>query len=140
MNYCSDSEMRGVSLLRNPWFNKCSTFSEEERDRYGLRGLLRYAEQYSNHYIAFRLLAVLREKIFAALRLLCEKASGGKFGARDLRRVIRKEVEDPIAEMIVSGDTTSAIQIDAEGDSVLVQPAGKNAQMAVDNENHPSDA
>ena len=40
MNYCSDSEMRGVSLLRNPWFNKCSTFSEEERDRYGLRGLL----------------------------------------------------------------------------------------------------
>lgn len=36
-----------------------------------LRGLLRYAEQYSNHYIAFRLLAVLREKIFAALRLLC---------------------------------------------------------------------
>ena len=40
MNYCSDSEMRGVNLLRNPWFNKCSTFTEEERDRYGLRGLL----------------------------------------------------------------------------------------------------
>ena len=40
MNYCSDSEMRGVNLLRNPWFNKCSTFTEEERNRYGLRGLL----------------------------------------------------------------------------------------------------
>ena len=36
-----------------------------------LRGVLRYLEQYSNHYIAFRLLAVLRDKIFGALRLLC---------------------------------------------------------------------
>lgn len=36
-----------------------------------LRGLLRYIEQYSNHYIAFRLLAVLRDKIFKALRVLC---------------------------------------------------------------------
>ena len=36
-----------------------------------LRGALRYFEQYSNHYIAFRLLAVLRDKIFGALRTLC---------------------------------------------------------------------
>lgn len=36
-----------------------------------LRGLLRYLEQYGNHYIAFRLLAVLRDKIFGALRTLC---------------------------------------------------------------------
>lgn len=36
-----------------------------------LRGALRYFEQYSNHYIAFRLLAVLRDKIFGALRVLC---------------------------------------------------------------------
>lgn len=36
-----------------------------------LRGVLRYLEQYSNHYIAFRLLAVLRDKIFGALRVLC---------------------------------------------------------------------
>ena len=36
-----------------------------------LRGALRYAEQYCNHYIAFRLLAVLRDKIFGALRVLC---------------------------------------------------------------------
>ena len=36
-----------------------------------LRGLLRYFEQYSNHYIAFRILAVLRDKIFGALRVLC---------------------------------------------------------------------
>ena len=36
-----------------------------------LRGLLRYLEQYSNHFIAFKLLAVLRDKIFGALRTLC---------------------------------------------------------------------
>lgn len=36
-----------------------------------VRGVLRYLEQYSNHYIAFRLLAVLRDKIFGALRELC---------------------------------------------------------------------
>lgn len=36
-----------------------------------LRGGLRYLEQYSNHYIAFKLLAVLRDKIFGALRTLC---------------------------------------------------------------------
>ncbi len=36
-----------------------------------LRGILRFFEQYGNHYIAFRLLAVLRDKIFAVLRELC---------------------------------------------------------------------
>ncbi len=36
-----------------------------------LRGLLRYFEQYSNHFIAFKLLAVFRDKIFASLRRLC---------------------------------------------------------------------
>ena len=36
-----------------------------------LRGGLRYLEQYGNHYIAFRLLAVLRDKIFTKLRVLC---------------------------------------------------------------------
>ncbi|MFI3252421.1 MAG: ABC transporter ATP-binding protein [bacterium] len=36
-----------------------------------LRGALRYFEQYSNHYIAFRLLAIIRDKIFKILRKLC---------------------------------------------------------------------
>lgn len=36
-----------------------------------LRGLLRYFEQYSNHYIAFKLLAIIRDKVFKALRVLC---------------------------------------------------------------------
>ena len=36
-----------------------------------IRGFLRYIEQYSNHYIAFRLLAAFRDKIFGALCVLC---------------------------------------------------------------------
>lgn len=36
-----------------------------------LRGFLRYAEQACNHYIAFKLLALIRDKVFIALRKLC---------------------------------------------------------------------
>ncbi len=36
-----------------------------------LRGVLRYFEQYSNHYIAFKLLAIIRDKVFTILRKLC---------------------------------------------------------------------
>ena len=36
-----------------------------------LRGILHYAEQYCNHFIAFKLLAIIRHKVFAALRKLC---------------------------------------------------------------------
>lgn len=36
-----------------------------------LRGVLRYAEQACNHYIAFKLLALIRDKVFKALRRLC---------------------------------------------------------------------
>ena len=35
-----------------------------------LRGLLRYAEQLSGHYIAFKIFAILRDKVFKALRKL----------------------------------------------------------------------
>lgn len=43
-----------------------------------LRGLLRYIEQYSNHFIAFKLLATLRDKIFYALRRLAPSKLEGK--------------------------------------------------------------
>lgn len=36
-----------------------------------VRGFLRYAEQSCNHFIAFKLLALIREKVFRALRKLC---------------------------------------------------------------------
>ena len=56
----------------------------------------------------------------AALALLCEKAKGGKFGARDLRRVIRKEVEDVVAGKIISGEALSAIEVDAQDGEIVL--------------------
>ena len=43
-----------------------------------LRGILHYAEQYCNHFIAFKILAIIRHKVFAALRRLCPAKLEGK--------------------------------------------------------------
>ena len=43
-----------------------------------LRGLLHYAEQFCNHFIAFKLLAIIRHKVFAALRKLCPAKLEGR--------------------------------------------------------------
>ena len=43
-----------------------------------LRGLLHYVEQYCNHFIAFKLLAIIRHKVFAALRKLCPAKLEGR--------------------------------------------------------------
>ena len=42
------------------------------------RGILHYGEQYCNHYIAFRILALIRHRVFAALRKLCPAKLEGK--------------------------------------------------------------
>ena len=43
-----------------------------------LRGILHYVEQYCNHFIAFKLLAILRHKVFASLRKLCPAKLEGR--------------------------------------------------------------
>lgn len=43
-----------------------------------MRGLLRYGEQACNHFIAFKLLALIRDKVFCALRRLCPAKLEGK--------------------------------------------------------------
>lgn len=42
------------------------------------RGILHYAEQYCNHFIAFKLLAIIRHKVFAALRRFCPAKLEGR--------------------------------------------------------------
>lgn len=42
------------------------------------RGILHYVEQYCNHFIAFKLLAIIRHKVFAALRRLCPAKLEGR--------------------------------------------------------------
>ncbi|OFG16818.1 ABC transporter ATP-binding protein/permease [Listeria monocytogenes] len=57
-----------------------------------LRGVARYLEQYLNHDIAFRLLAIIRERIFSTLRKLGPaRLSGKKSG--DLITAITSDVE-----------------------------------------------
>ena len=51
----------------------------------------------------------------AACRVLVKEA-GSKFGARDLRRTIRKRVEDPLAERFVAGTLSGAVTLDAKED------------------------
>ena len=43
-----------------------------------LRGILHYVEQYCNHFIAFKLLAIIRHKVFTALRKLCPAKLEGR--------------------------------------------------------------
>ena len=43
-----------------------------------LRGVLHYIEQYCNHFIAFKLLAIIRHKVFASLRRLCPAKLEGR--------------------------------------------------------------
>ena len=43
-----------------------------------LRGILHYVEQYCNHFIAFKLLAIIRHKVFAVLRKLCPAKLEGR--------------------------------------------------------------
>ena len=57
-----------------------------------LRGILRYAEQASNHYIAFKLLAEIRHQVFAALRKLAPaKLDGSDKG--NLISIITTDIE-----------------------------------------------
>ena len=57
-----------------------------------LRGILRYAEQSCNHYIAFKLLALIRGKVFRALRRLCPAKLEGK-DKGNLVSVITADIE-----------------------------------------------
>lgn len=57
-----------------------------------IRGGMRYAEQYMNHNVAFRLLALFRSKTFAALRRLAPAKLSGK-GKGDLIALVTTDVE-----------------------------------------------
>ena len=53
--------------------------------------------------------------------LVAKKASGGKFGGRDVRKVVRKDIEDKVANIIVEADgNISQIDVDADGDEIKV--------------------
>lgn len=57
-----------------------------------LRGVLHYGEQACNHYIAFKLLALIRHQVFAALRKLCPAKLDGR-DKGNLISVITSDIE-----------------------------------------------
>lgn len=56
-----------------------------------------------------------------ALKVICDKANGGQFGARDIRRVIRKEVEDKIAQVIIDNVPVSSIKVTAQDGEIKIK-------------------
>ncbi len=57
-----------------------------------MRGVLHYIEQYCNHFIAFKLLAIIRNKVFSALRRLCPAKLEGR-DKGNLISVITTDIE-----------------------------------------------
>ncbi len=55
--------------------------------------------------------------------VVAKKAFGGKFGGRDIRRVIRSEIEDKIAELLVenSDEHYSSVKIATDGEEIKVE-------------------
>ncbi len=57
----------------------------------------------------------------AAQDALVQACGGVKFGARDLRRIIRKQVEDPLAERFVAGTLGTTVTVDAEDGKIQLR-------------------
>lgn len=81
-----------------------------------LRGVLHYAEQYCNHFIAFKLLAIIRHKVFAALRRLCP----AKLEGRDKGNLISIITTDIELLEVFYAHTISPIAIAALTSVVMV--------------------
>lgn len=68
-----------------------------------------------------------------ALEVIAEKSFGKPYGARDIRRVIRQEVEDKIAEIIIERASEIAeIAVSAENDTIVVKGIKREAENDVE--------
>lgn len=64
-----------------------------------------------------------------ALELIAKKSYGKPYGARDIRRVIRQEVEDKIAEIIINNmSETDIINVRADGGEIIVAGTKKETE------------
>ncbi|MEV7527240.1 ATP-dependent Clp protease ATP-binding subunit [Agrococcus sediminis] len=59
----------------------------------------------------------------AALAWLAEHGYEPEYGARPLRRLIQREVEDRVADLIVGGLESGVVRVDVEGDAIAVTTA-----------------
>ena len=91
-----------------------------------LRGILHYLEQYCNHDIAFRLLAIIRHKVFAALRKLCP----AKLEGRDKGNLISIITTDIELLEVFYAHTISPIAIAILTSGILVAFLGSYHDLA----------
>lgn len=91
-----------------------------------LRGLLHYGEQYCNHFIAFKLLAIIRHKVFAALRKLCP----AKLEGRDKGNLIAIITSDIELLEVFYAHTISPIAIAIVTSLVMVLFIGRQDPVA----------
>ena len=91
-----------------------------------LRGILHYAEQYCNHFIAFKLLAIIRHKVFASLRKLCP----AKLEGRDKGNLISIITTDIELLEVFYAHTISPIAIAALTSIVMVIFIGRYHRLA----------
>ncbi len=68
----------------------------------------------------------------AALKAIAEKSHGNKGGARDLVRVIRKDIEDKVCELIVENADRKleGISVTAEGSEIIVKESFKTELLS----------
>lgn len=65
-----------------------------------------------------------------ALDLIAEKSYGKPYGARDIRRVIRQDIEDKVAEIIINNASgTRTIEISVNGDELTVTGKGETTEQ-----------
>ncbi len=91
-----------------------------------MRGVLHYGEQYCNHFIAFRLLALIRHEVFAALRKLCPAKLEGK-DKGNLISIITTDIE--LLEVFYA-HTLSPIMIGFLTSLLMVIFIGKQSLLA----------
>ena len=91
-----------------------------------MRGVLHYAEQYCNHFIAFKLLAIIRHKVFAALRRLCP----AKLEGRDKGNLISVITTDIELLEVFYAHTISPIMIALLTSAVMVIFMGRYSPAA----------
>ena len=81
-----------LHILHPEWSLKLGTLFTAMLIFAVVRGFLRYAEQACNHFIAFKLLALIRDKVFGALRRLCPAKLEGK-DKGNLISIITSDIE-----------------------------------------------
>ncbi|MDO5096819.1 MAG: ABC transporter ATP-binding protein [Peptostreptococcaceae bacterium] len=91
-----------------------------------LRGVFHYGEQYCNHYIAFKILAIIRNKIFTVLRKLCP----AKLEGRDKGNLISLITSDIELLEVFYAHTISPIAIGVLTSLIMVFFIGKSSVYA----------